>query len=54
MLDLLFYCFLGLFLLLTGIAAVTNIVVVWMDPVTGICALVAGILCCVIAFKRMS
>jgi len=35
---------LAVFLLLTGFAAVTNIQIVWMHPITGIAALVAGVL----------
>lgn len=36
--------FLGIFLLLFGVAHVTNIQVVWMNPIMGIAALVAGVL----------
>lgn len=35
---------LGIFLLLFGINAVTNLQIVWMAPLTGFAALVAGII----------
>lgn len=44
MFDKIFLGFLALFLVLFGIAAVTNLQIVWMEPVTGIAALIAGVI----------
>ena len=43
MFDKLFFGCLAAFLLLYGIAHVTNIQIVWMDPLTGLVALIAGV-----------
>lgn len=51
MFDKLFLVFLGVFLLLFGIAAVTNITVVWMTPLTGLAALCAGVVGLIRAFR---
>lgn len=49
--DKLILILLGIFLLLYGVAAVTNITIVWMTPLTGLAALVAGIVCLIRALK---
>lgn len=49
--DVLVMVLLGLFLLLFGLAKVTNFQVVWMDPVMGLSALAAGIICLIRAFR---
>jgi len=51
MFDKAFLVCLGVFLLLFGIAAVTNIQVVWMVPLTGLAALVAGAIALIRAFR---
>ena len=51
MMDRLTLILLGLFLLLYGIAHSTNIQVVWMEPVTGLAALAAGVICVVKAVR---
>ncbi len=43
--DRLILILLGIWALLTGLALVTNISIVWMSPVTGIAALVLGVVC---------
>jgi len=49
--DKLFLVLLGVFLLLFGIAAVTNIEVMWMGPLTGLAALAAGVVGLIRAFR---
>lgn len=49
--DKLFYGCLGVWAILTGIALVTNLEVVWMGPLTGLAALVLGVVCLVRAFR---
>ena len=49
--DRVFYVLLGLFLLIYGVIHATNLRVVWMEPISAICALVAGILCIVMAVR---
>lgn len=44
MFDKLFLVFLAIFLLLYGVAAVTNLQIVWMEPLTGGAALIAGVI----------
>ena len=44
MFDKLFLIFLDIFLLLFGLSAVTNVEIVWMGPVTGVAALIAGVI----------
>lgn len=44
MIRLLGELFLVIFLVLYGLGAVTNFRVVWMEPITGIAALLAGVL----------
>ena len=51
MFDKAFLICLAIFLLLFGIAAVTNIEVVWMAPLTGLMALLAGIIGMIKAFR---
>lgn len=51
MLDRLPLICLGVFLLLYGIFAVTNIEVVWGRPLMGFAALVAGVVCLFRAFR---
>lgn len=51
MFDKLFLIFLGIFLLLFGVQAVTNIEVVWMVPLTGLAALIAGGIALVRTFR---
>jgi uncharacterized membrane protein len=45
MFDRLILISLGIFTVLFGIAAVTNIEIVWMKPITGLAALVCGVVC---------
>ncbi len=49
--DKLFYVLLGVFLLLFGVFAVTNVDIVWGKPIMGFSALVAGIVCIIKAIK---
>jgi hypothetical protein len=49
--DKLFLICLGFFLLLFGVAAVTNIEIVWMTPITGLAALLAGVIALLRAFR---
>jgi uncharacterized membrane protein YhaH (DUF805 family) len=42
---------LAIWALLFGIAKVTNIQIVWMDPVMGLAALVLGIVCLIRALR---
>lgn len=49
--DKLFFVLLGVWAILTGIALVTNIAIVWMSPVTGLAALTLGIVCLSRAFR---
>jgi hypothetical protein len=49
--DKLMLFFLGVFLALFGIEAVTNIKIVWMTPIMGLAALAAGAICLFRAFK---
>ncbi len=42
---------LGVFLLLFGVFAVTNLQVEWGKPIMGFSALAAGVICIVRAFK---
>lgn len=51
MLDKLLLILLGVFLLLFGVFAVTNIDVVWGKPIMGFSALVAGVVYVVRALK---
>lgn len=51
MIDKLLLVLLGIFLLLYGIFAVTNLDVVWGRPIMGFAALVAGVVCLVRAVK---
>lgn len=51
MIDKLLLILLGIFLLLFGIFAVTNIEVVWGRAVMGIAALAAGVVCIIRAVK---
>jgi uncharacterized membrane protein len=41
---------LGIWALLTGIALVTNLQIVWMGPLTGLAALILGVVCLIRAF----
>ena len=43
--DKLVLVLLGVFLLLYGVMHVTNIQIVWMGPIAGFAALVAGAVC---------
>lgn len=43
--------FLGVFLLLFGIFAVTNLKVEWGQPIMGFSALIAGAICLIRAFS---
>ena len=43
--DKLVLILLGVFLVLFGIAHATNLQIVWMEPITAIAALAAGIIC---------
>jgi hypothetical protein len=52
MFDKILLALLGIFLLLFGIAAVTNIKVVWMEPIEGLAALAAGLVCVFRAVKQ--
>ena len=49
--DKLVLILLGVFLLLFGIFAVTNIEVVWGKPLMGFAALAAGIVCLIRALR---
>lgn len=49
--DKLVLILLGIFLVLFGIAHVTNIEIVWMGPIMGLAALVAGAICLFRAFR---
>lgn len=40
-----------IFLLIFGISTVTNIQIVWMQPIMGISALAAGIVCLIRALR---
>ena len=51
MLDKFVLIFLGIFLLLFGVFAVTNIQVEWGKPIMGFSALIAGVICCIRAFR---
>ncbi len=51
MFDKILLVCLGIFLLLYGVAHATNLQIVWMDPITAIAALVAGVICLVRAIK---
>lgn len=51
MFDKLLLILLGVFLMLTGIFATTNIEVVWSRPICGFSALAAGIICLIRAVK---
>lgn len=51
MFDKLLLILLGIFLLLYGIFAVTNIDVVWGRPLMGFSALAAGVICIVRAAR---
>ncbi len=42
---------LGIWAILTGIALVTNIQIVWMAPLTGLAALCLGVVCLLRAFR---
>ena len=49
--DRLILILLGVFLLLFGAGAVTNVVIVWMGPVTGLAALACGVVCLIRALR---
>jgi hypothetical protein len=49
--DKLVLILLGIFLLLFGIAHVTNIQIVWMNPLMGLAALAAGVICLIKALR---
>lgn len=49
--DRLALILIGIFLTLFGVFAVTNIEVVWGEPIMGIAALVAGIVCLIRGIK---
>ena len=49
--DKLILILLGIFTLLFGIFAVTNIQVVWQKPIEGMAALACGVVCLVRAAK---
>ena len=49
--DKLLLFLLGAFLLLFGLAAITNLQIVWMGPATGLAALAAGVVCVVRACR---
>ncbi len=51
MFDKLLLVLLGVFLLLYGVLAVTNIQVEWSRPIMGFSALAAGIVCIIRAFR---
>lgn len=51
MFDKLILVLLGIWALLFGLFKVTNIQVVWADPVMGLAALVLGIVCIIRAFR---
>lgn len=51
MFDKLLLILIGLFLLLFGLFAVTNIDVVWGRPIMGFAALAAGVVCVIRAFR---
>lgn len=50
-LDRLVLILLGIFLLLYGVMHVTNIKVVWMEPICGFAALTAGAVCLIRGLK---
>jgi hypothetical protein len=50
--DRLFYILLGIFLLLYGVVHVTNLQMVWTEPLCSIAALVAGVICLLQVFYR--
>ncbi len=49
--DKLTLILLGVFLLLFGIAHATNLQIVWMEPITAISALCAGVVCLIHALR---
>ena len=49
--DKLTLILLGIFLLLYGIAHATNVQIVWMEPITAIAALAAGVVCLIRALR---
>ncbi len=49
--DKLLLILLGIFLLLFGIAHATNLQIVWMEPITAIAALCAGVVCLIKAIR---
>lgn len=51
MFDKLLLILLGIFLLLYGIFAVTNLQVAWGEPLMGFAALGAGVVCIIRALK---
>lgn len=51
MFDKVFLVLLGVFLLLFGIFAVTNLEVVWGRPLMGLAALAAGVVALIRAFR---
>jgi len=51
MIEKLFYILLGIFLLLFGIFAISNLQIEWGKPLEGFAAFCAGIVCLVRAIK---
>jgi membrane associated rhomboid family serine protease len=51
MLDKLVLILLGIWALVTGIFAVTNLRVEWSGPIAGFCALALGVVCLIRAIK---
>lgn len=51
MFDKLVLILLGIFLLIYGLMTVTNIEIVWMKPICGLSALVAGVVLLIRAFS---
>lgn len=51
MFDKLILVLLGVWAIVYGIIHVTNIRVVWMEPIAGLCALVLGLVCLIRAFR---
>lgn len=49
--DRLVLILLGIFLLIYGLLAVTNLQVVWAEPIKGFSALAAGVICVVRAIR---
>lgn len=49
--DKLVLILLGIFLVLYGVAHVTNIQILWMGPLTGLAALACGVVCLIRALK---